>query len=383
MSSSNALYRQTWLWVIVILLAGGGLAYWIISSAPRPERMPPQEQARLVDVTELQQTKSRPHWSTGGIATAVDSVSLVFQVSGRIDWVNPDAAPGTLLKKGTVLARLEQSDFELQVKQAKASLTQARSDLAVEKGQGDLAEEEYALAAQDLSQDERDLVLRKPQRAAAQAAVANAEAALAQARLALKRSEIRMPFDGRISSRSASVGSYASSGTAIFGVVGTERVWIEVKVPRYFLPWLDTDAPAKVSLPSWLGEQRDAQILNVLPDVDELDRQARVVIELSDPMAAPRVLVNDYVDVQLPGREVEAYVVASRLLDEDGVVWVVNDHRLRRREPQVMFRGRQNVWLKGGFKAGDAVLKNRIDTATDGMKVRLPGEESAAGGARP
>ena len=56
--------------------------------------------------------------------------------------------------------------------------------------------------------------------------MATAEAQLLQAQLELKRSEIRMPFSGRISSRSASVGSYASSGTAIFDVVGTERVWI-------------------------------------------------------------------------------------------------------------------------------------------------------------
>ncbi|MAX98377.1 MAG: hypothetical protein CMI08_04100 [Oceanospirillaceae bacterium] len=382
MSSANALYRQTWLWVIVILLAGGGLAYWIMTSAPRPARVAPQEQARLVDVVPLQQETSRPYWTTGGTATAVDSVSLVFQVSGRIDWVNPDAAPGALLEQGTVLARLEQDDFQLQVKQAKANLTQAKADLAVEKGQGDLAEEEYAIAAQNLSREERDLVLRKPQLAAAEAAVATAEAQLLQAQLELKRSEIRMPFSGRISSRSASVGSYASSGTAIFDVVGTERVWIEVKVPRHFLSWLDTGSVANVSLPAWDGQQREARILNVLPDVDDLDRQARVVIELTDPMAAPRVLVNDYVDVVLPGKEIQGYVIASRLL-QDGVVWAVNDHRLRRREPQVIYRGREKTWLgTSGFKAGDSVLKNRIDTATDGMKVRLPGE-AADNGARP
>jgi len=371
MKMSKPLFRQTWVWVILILVAGALIAWWIFFSAPRPAKVLPKKEPRLVNVLPLEKETSRPQWKTGGTVTAVDSVSLVFQVSGRVDWVNPDATPGALLEKGTVLARLEQTDFRLQVKQARAELTQAKSELAVEKGQGDLAAEEYAIAARDLSKDERDLVLRNPQQAAAEAAVAYAEAALAQAHLELQRSEIRMPFNGRISSRSVSVGSYASSGTEIFSVVGTERVWIEVKVPRYFLSWLDTDASAELSMPSWKVQKRQARILNVLPDVDTLDRQARVVLELRDPMAEPRILVNDYVDVTLPGRELNAYVIAARLLDEHDYVWVVNNNHLYRRTPDVLFEGREKIWLQEGFKDDDQLLQDRIDTATDGMQVRV------------
>lgn len=379
-ASSAPLMKRKSLWGLIILLLGMAGAYFIVSSAPRPARVPPEVKARLVDVQPLQQEMSGPYWQTGGLVSAVDNVSLTAQVSGRIDWVNPDASPGSVLKKGTVLARIEQADYRLQVQQANAALVQAESELAIEKGQGDLAREEYSLAASELSRTDRELVLRVPQQEAAQAAVQSAAASLEQAQLSLARTEIRMPFDGRISSRAVSVGTYASSGSALFDVVGTGRVWIEVKVPRHFLGWLNTDAPAELSLPSWNGKTRDARILNTLPDVDDADRMARVLLELEQPLAAgqPPVLVNDYLDVRLPGRAVQAVVVASRLLNDDGSLWVVNNNQLARRQPQVIFRGREKTWLGSGLESGDQLLKNRIDSATPGMAVRTRQSDGAA-----
>ncbi len=379
-ASSAPLMKRKWLWGLIILLLGIGSAYFIVTSAPRPARVPPEVKARLVDVEPLQQEMSGPYWQTGGLVSAVDSVSLTAQVSGRIAWVNPDASPGSVLKKGTVLARIEQADYRLLVQQAEAALVQAESELAIEQGQGDLAQEEYSLAASELSRADRELVLRVPQQQAAQAAVQSAAASLEQAKLNLARTEIRMPFDGRISSRAVSVGTYASSGTTLFDVVGTSRVWIEVKVPRHFLAWLNTDAMAELSLPSWDGKTRDARILNTLPDVDDGDRMARVLLELEQPLAAgqPSVLVNDYLDVRLPGRAVQAVVVASRLLNDDGSLWVVNNNQLHRRQPQVIFRGREKIWLGSGLESGDQLLKNRIDSATPGMAVRTRQRDGAA-----
>ncbi|WP_430462794.1 efflux RND transporter periplasmic adaptor subunit [Thalassolituus sp. LLYu03] len=361
-----------WLLILAILLAGGAAAWAIVYSAPKPQRVKPPVQARLVDVAPLTQEASRPYWLTGGAAMAADSVSLAAQVAGRVAWVNPQAVPGAALARGTVLARLESADFEVQVAQAEAALVQARSELAIEKGQSKLAEEEYAIAASRLSDEERALVLRKPQLAAAQAAVSVAEANLRQARLEQARSELKMPFDGRISQRAVSVGSYITASTAAFELVGTERVWIEVKVPRNFLPWLDASAMATLSVAQ--GE-RQARILNVLPDVADADRQARVMLELADPMAAGQtpVLVNDYVDVRLPGRSIAATVIESRLLNDDGSVWVVNDSKLYRRQPEVIFRGREKVWLGSGLQDGDQLLLNRIDSVTEGLLVRTRG----------
>lgn len=355
----------------VILMMGVGGGYYILNSAPKPGRVKAEIPARLVDVTPLKQESSRPYWQTGGVVSAADAVSLAPQVSGRVEWINPLAEPGALLAKGAVLARLEAADFDLQVAQAQAALTQAQADLALEQGQAQLAAEEYAMAASELSEQERALVLRKPQLASAQAAVAVAQANLRQAQLDQSRRELKMPFAGRISSRAVSVGSYVSATTTTFALVGTERVWIEVRIPRTFLTWLDLQGDVPLTMASVAGE-RTARIVNVLPDVADNDRQARVMLQLNNPMAEGQmaVLVNDYVNVQLPGHAIAATVIESRLLNDDGSVWVVNDNKLYRRTPQVIFRGRERAWLGEGFNSGDQLLLNRIDSVTDGMPVR-------------
>jgi RND family efflux transporter MFP subunit len=366
-------WKASWFCTTVTLLVGAVIAYQIVSSAPKPKRVKPEVQPRLVDVVSLAEETSRPMWTTGGVVSAADAVSLMPQVSGRVEWINPQAVPGAQLEQGIVLARLEQADFRLQVTQAEAALTQAKADLAVELGQGKLAQEEYAIAASQLTDEERALVLRKPQRAAAEAAVAVAEASLRQARLDLARSEVRMPFAGRISSRNVSVGSYASASTVMFDLVGTSKVWIDVTVPRTFLNWIDSEGTAQISMPGWQSVTRQAQVLNILPSVADSDRQARVVLELNEPLQAgvPPVLVNDFVDVVLPGREITSAVIESRMLNDDGSVWVVNDNKLYRRQPQIIFQGREKIWLGAGFERGDELLMNRIDSATSGTPVRV------------
>ncbi|MCD8520854.1 MAG: efflux RND transporter periplasmic adaptor subunit [Saccharospirillaceae bacterium] len=365
----------------LVLLVGGGLAWYVMTSAPKPQRIKPEVQARLVEVAALNREQSRPFWPTGGKVMAADSVALTAQVSARVVQVSADASPGARLSKGSVLATLEKTDFELQLRQKQAAFTQAQADLDIEQGQAALAREEYALAAETLSAEERALVLREPQLAKARAALRTARANLEQAQLNLARTDVRMPFAGQIMARHVSVGSQVGSSTVLFDLVSTERFWIEVKVPRAFLNLLDTQAEATLSMSGWQGQTRRARILNVLPDVDSADRQAKVVLELDQPQAEgqPMVLVNDFMDVQLPGKLLDKTVVIDvRYLSDDNRVWVVNNNALYQRQVRVLYRGREQAWLEAteqdqshGLQAGDQLLLSRVDSATEGMPVRI------------
>lgn len=361
--------------VIVLILLVGMLGYWYISvSTPKPQRVKPQPVARLVEAEPLQQQSLRPYWGSGGVVRAAEQVALAAQISARVVVLTEQAVPGAQLQSGQLLAQLEKADFEFALQQQQAVLAQAEAQLQIEQGQAALAREEYALAAQQLNEQERALVLREPQLASAKAAVANAQAQVKQAQLNLSRAEIRMPFDGQILARHISTGSQVSSNTPLFEVVRTDHFWIEVKVPRSFLPLLDTSAAATV-MPAGADQQsqREATILHVLPGVSDSDRQAVVMLQIDNPLGgALPVLAGDYVSVTLPGRVFEqAVVIDSRYLQDDGSVWVVHQKQLQLRRPQVLFRGREQVWLGQGFSPEDQLLTSRIDAAVAGMAVRL------------
>ena len=365
----------------VVILIGGFAGYrMIVSSAPVPERKAPEEVVRLVDAQALQRGSVRPQWTAGGTVTAAEMVALTAEVSGRVISVAADAVPGATLAAGTLLASIDPTDYRLALKQAQATLAQAEADLAVEKGQVALAQEEYRLSGAKLGDDDKALVLREPQLKAAQASVATAQAAVAQAEANLRRTEIRMPFAGQIVSRSISTGSQASASAQLFSVVASSEFWVEVKIPRTFLGLLDKQQVATVSQSGWGSRVREAQLLNILPDVDSSDRQAKIVLTLKHPLddgEGPVVLVNDFVNVQLSGRELEeTFVIPRRTLNEGDTVWVINNNTLALRKVTTEYVGRDNVWVRDGFKAGDRLLLSQVDAAVEGMKVRVAGDES-------
>lgn len=376
-------------WRMLALTAAifvAALVAWklIISSAPVPKRGQAKEIVRLVDTSPLVREDTRPELQVGGIVQASQSVALQAEVSGRIAWLSEQAEPGASLTAGEPLARIEASDYVFAVQQAKASLAQARAELAIEEGQIALAQEEYELAGMELDDAERALVLREPQRQAAEAAVATSRAALDQAQANLRRTELVMPFDGQILERLVSLGSQSGTTTSLFNLIGTETFYIQAKVPRTFLSYLDQSQPAQVSLTgSNTGVQtRTARLMSILPQVESSDRQVRVMLAVDQPLnpdKGPVLLANDYVQVRLAGHEIrDAWVVPRRVLTTEGAIWVVHNGELALRQVSVRYAGRDQVWISAGFQPGDRLLLSQVDTAVDGMKVRVAGSEAEA-----
>ena len=364
----------------------------IINSAPVPKRGQAKEVVRLVDTRPLTREATRPQLQVGGIVQASQSVALQAEVSGRIAWLSDKAEPGAYLTAGEPLAQIEESDYVSAVQQARASLAQARAELAIEEGQIALAQEEYELAGLELDDAERALVLREPQRQAAEAAVATAEASVDQAEANLRRTQLVMPFDGQILERNISLGSHSGSATSLFTLIGTGTFYIQAKVPRSFLSYLDQSQPAQVSLNSVSknsagqnsagagDESRTASLMSILPQVESSDRQVRVMLAVDQPLnpdKGPVLLANDYVHVLLAGHEIrDAWVVPRRVLTTEGGIWVVNNGELALRQVSVRYAGRDQVWISSGFEPGDSLLLSQVDAAVEGMKVRVSGSEA-------
>lgn len=378
---------------LLVLAAGIGIAFYVIKSAPKPQRVKPEVKARLVEVEQIGAEQRLPGWVAGGEVVALDQVKLVAEVAGPVISVNGDAYPGAFLKKGTELARVDPESFEFVVAQRKASLMQAEAALELEQGQSALAAEEFELSGSQLEGEERALVLRKPQLKSAEAAVASARAALAMARSDLASTRVRMPFDGQVISRSVAVGTRVGTSTQLFEVMGTDSFQIEVKVPRSFITWLDTDSVARVTHPSWGGDSREARILDVIASVDSQDRQTRISLEIEQPLVSnnglPPVYANDFVTVELLGKAIpDSVAIPLRQLElvtsekgESWQVWVVAGNELQRRALEVVYRGREFAWIRAGFESGDRLLLSRVDGATNGLPVRVEGESSVSSAA--
>ena len=371
---------SSWLGIvlIIVLLAGGAAAAaWIVQSAPRPDRVKPEIKPRLVETAPIQTGAARPTWQAGGQVEAVEQVALKPRVSGYVSRINPEAVPGALLAKGTQLAQLDDADFKLALARQQAAVDQARADVAIRQGDVAVAREEYALVAASLPAADRALVLKQPQLDKAKATLESQKAALKSARLDLARTAITMPFDGQVISRSVSRGSQVSTSTELFELVDTSRFWVRVKVPSSFVSWLDQQSEVTISHPAWGNTTRTGVVVSSLPGVAATDRQAQVLVAVDDPLdlktkGQPRLLLNDFVSVELQGRTLANTVtVPLTQLEDDDSIWVVNDSRLTRRELNVVYRGRKLAWVSNGFQRGDQLLANRLDGVVEGQPVRV------------
>ena len=378
--------------IILILLVALAIGYTVISTAPKPERKEAVVKERLVEVVELKRSSSRPTWLAGGEVTASQQVALSSEVSGRVVSLHSQAIPGAFLAKGAKLAQLDPQDFQLALTQAQAAVTQAQADLDIELGQGrsaaldyqnSLASRNQARASSNRTSSTQDkaLMLREPQKKAKQAALSRAQAELEQVKLNLKRTAITMPFDGQILSRQVSIGSQVSPNTQLVEVASSEEYWLEVKISKQLLGFLDQKAAVLVGQKSWpaingQSSWHSAELLQVLPQVDVVDRQAKLLIAIKNPLSlTPNILIGDYLDVRLSAEEFSnSYKISSQYFVDEDFVWVVNANKLYKRQLNILFKGREYIWVDSGFAEGDRLLVSKLGTVTEGTPVRFKAE---------
>ena len=369
--------------ILMILLVGVGGAMALIKTAPKPQKKPIVVQAPLVELKVFQSLNTRPTWQGGASVNAKAIVKLVTQVAGQIEAVPNSVLPGAFVKKGQLLAQVDRANYQLVVTQKTAQVTQAQASLDMELAQVQNAKSDYKLSGMQLRSAAKSLALREPQLASAQAVLASAQADLEKAQLDLERTYLRMPFNGHVMKQLVGVGAYVNNASPIFEVVSSDAYWLEVKVPQNFIAIMDQEQKVKINK---LGsnEFREGIILSVLPQVDETDRQIRVLISIQDPLAlhqeALAIRYNDYVQVTMKGKKFKNIVqLQTDDLNGENKIWVVDSELiLQKRLVKVIYSGRRMTWAEVSKKIGDRLLSSPLALSKVGMSVRVNDKTSVA-----
>lgn len=146
---------------------------------------------------------------------AVEEVELRARVSGYLDKVSFE--DGQIVKKGDLLFSIDQSTFTIAVDRAKANLRAAEAAETLAQTQFDRAEELVKRNVGTVADLDRTRAALAD--AAAQVQIATTE--LRQAELDFAFTEIRAPFDGRMSSRKVDPGNLVIGGTTSATLLST------------------------------------------------------------------------------------------------------------------------------------------------------------------
>ncbi|THD62203.1 efflux RND transporter periplasmic adaptor subunit [Phenylobacterium sp.] len=209
-----AFLRNRFVWIAVVLVAlaaGGGLFMSHQANAKKAE------QAKAAAAS----APKSPYVAIANGKADVEGgmIQVAARTSGVVEDVN--VQEGDDVKKGQVLARLEDEQPRLQAMEAEAELRQAQAQVALLQVQISTAKREFGrvqglidkqfISRQSVDQAQDAIRGAEASLEAQNAAIATAQAKLSQAKYNQELTIIRAPADGRIVRRYANPGAGAST----------------------------------------------------------------------------------------------------------------------------------------------------------------------------
>lgn len=397
-------------------------------SAHSDEELPPMS----VRVIEAQPQFIDRTWNGYGTTRSMNDANVVAEVGGRVIERPVSIEPGKEIDAGTVLLRLDTSDYAnalnaatqaasaieaqldgltveservgTQIELAKDEIDAAQRDLdrtqrAIDAGAGSIGEVDSKTAAVRRVQREVETLRERfemiPSRRAqlmAQLAAQRANAATAQENL--DRSVIRSPISGVIQSVNARRGDWVALGTPVARVVDVSRLEIPLQLPVSATSWIGLGNEVQL----WEGEPNGApdktgMITRIAPEADSGTRTITVFVEVeqdarsADVLKAGRFVMgrvhtpDDRPRFVVPRRVVQGGRVMIAIQQDNGEaliepVAVEVDYSIDGIIESLDANEDQWTVLRSGLNGGEWIVVSLLDQIHQGLMVNVIDRES-------
>jgi RND family efflux transporter MFP subunit len=256
-----------WLLLAAVAVVGLGLAaYFLAGRSLRPKKVD------LVTAAIVTEGQASTVLTATGYVEAERKADLSPKITSRITELN--VTEGSRVQKGDVIARLDHTDIDAQLAEARAAWVNARAELA----------RQLSLHSQGLApQSALDA-------AVAQESVTRARVEYVRALLAY--TEIRAPFAGVVTAKRAFVGEAVSpfgsspsgggSGGAIVTLVEFSSLYVGADVNESNLSRLAPNQPAEISLDAVPDKTYHGHLRQIVPAADRQKATVRVKVAFDD-----------------------------------------------------------------------------------------------------
>ena len=380
---------------LVVLAGAVGAAYVMYINRPPVETRTPVIEPPSVRVQRVEMSSVDLTVSSQGTVQPRTSSQLVPEISGSVIEVSPSFAVGGFFEEGDVLLKIDPYDYQQAVISGRSQLAQAKLRLAQEEAEAEVARREWEEIGRG---NATALTLRQPQVEDARAAVAAAEAALERAERDLERSEVKAPYAGRVQSKDVDVGQFVNKGNTVGRIYAVDSAEIRLPLPDEELAYVDVPmsyrgnqqqtGPRVTLVTDFAGRRHTWQgrIVRTESEIDPVSRMVHVVAEVADPYGAsddpsrPPLAAGMFVEAEITGRRVDNVVELpwAALRGRNQVLVVEDGGRLRFRDGEVLRSTTDSVLISSGLAEGEVVCISALDTVTDGMAVRVLGDNGDA-----
>jgi membrane fusion protein, multidrug efflux system len=356
MTSLLAVKRRTGA-LALALFAG----VWLAGCASRAGggfQMPPTP----VEVADVRSEAVTDRFRAVGTIDAEETVKIVNEISAVVREL--PFAEGQPVRKGELLARLDDSELAAESARADALSDQAKTN---HQRVRQLVEQKAA------SQQELD---------DASSALKVAEANAVVARTRYEKAHIRSPLTGVAGRRLVSPGAYLAIGTPITEVASVGVVKVSFSAPERYLPQLRRRAVVTVSTTAYPDEDFSGDISVVDPILDATSHTVQLVARIHNRGGKLRPGMSANVTATL-GQRLQALTVPDEAVFSEGsqsYVYIVKpDSTVSRQAIIVGTRDSTSAEVVQGLKAGDRVVRAGYQKLYEGAHI-MPVQSAAGGG---
>ncbi len=361
-------------WLVVLLVAVGGLALWraqgpaaTSAAPPVPAGERPVELSAL-EVTAVAQRALTETVRLSGSVSPMEQSAVKAEVAARLAEV--PVREGQAVRRGEVLARFETVELAARLSEKQANLEGARAQLV-------LAEKTLAKnrtlnrnnIVSDTSLDQAESSFGF-QRAQVDALAAQVELA----RKALRDAVVVSPIDGMVATRSVNPGENLAVNAAMFTIVDLSRVEVEATVPAEQVARLAVGQTARLRVEGFGEREFVGRIARINPMARAGSRAIPVYVTVDNKDGALRggMFASGKVLVAEAAGAIAVPPVAIRHDDQGDFVLVIADGRtMRRPVTRVAQWARGDLVQVEGLAPGDRVITGNLPGLTAGRAVAV------------
>ncbi len=292
-------------------------------------------------------------FQTMATLSPLNSVSLSAATSGKLVQLN--AKDGASVQKGTLLAKIDDSDL-------KANLKQAEANLALAKQKFDRTKKLHEQgSATDADLESADANLK------------SSEASMDLIRAQIAKTEVRAPFSGKLGFVNVSVGAWLNAGATIVELSEVNKLKAKFSLPQRYASIVRVGD--KITLKDEeRNVEKSGKVTALDATISESSRTRQILVTVDN--AKGELIAGSYtsVKVALQSSSVKSFTVPAEalILDREGAyVFVSDGGKAKIKYVETGLRTPISVEILSGLDQGDTVIVSGIVSLRPGVGVKF------------
>ena len=323
--------------------------------------------------------------SASGYVVARTKASVSAKVPGRLAYLG--VSEGSVVRRGEVIARLENADYRAAVNAADAHVKQ----LEIERDQANRDLERANKLHDQRVLSDAELETQSARLRSLGAQVDAARAQLEVARASYENTIVLSPFDGTVLRKDAEVGEFVAPSTAGGGLTRSaiatmadlRTLEVEVDVNEAYIAQVKNGQRCRITLDAYPDTSFSGRVRQVVPTADRqkatvqvkvaiLDRDPRILPEMGAKVEFVR---SDDAAAAMPSAPRRVLVPSAAIVrGADGArVWVVENGRAAARTVEPGPTRGDQVEIRAGLTGGERVVLAVPAGMKAGTRVRVRG----------